>query len=159
MRPIFSRPGYLATSEGGIIGPRGHLKKQTLCKDGYPRVTLYRSLRAHVAPLVCEAFHGPRPTGFVCRHLDGIKSHVRPANLCWGTVEQNCLDKIRLGEMPRGEKHPLAKLKNVDIPIIKSLRMEGWSQQKIADRFNVSQVAIGAVLLGRTWRYTEWLTA
>lgn len=152
---IPSRPGYFATSLGGIVGPRGTLKKQTLCKDGYPRVTLYRNVRAHVAPLVCEAFNGSRPSGFLCRHLNGIKTDVLPSNLRWGTLAENCLDKIRLGEMPRGENHSRAKLKNTDIPVIRALRRQGFSQQAISSQFGVSQVAIGRILLGHTWKYVE----
>jgi hypothetical protein len=42
-----------------------------------------------VAPLVCEAFHGPRPSGMVCLHINENASCNRASNLRWGTHTEN----------------------------------------------------------------------
>ena len=49
----------------------------------------------HVAHLVCEAFHGPRPEGYQCMHLDGDCANDRADNLAWGTVYENSNEPIR----------------------------------------------------------------
>lgn len=48
--------------------------------------------------LVCEAFHGPRPTSTsVVRHLNGEHTDNRPENLTWGTCAENTADMVRHG--------------------------------------------------------------
>lgn len=55
------------------------------------RFTLFfRGRNYKIARLVCEAFHGPSPTGKnVCMHLDEDASNNRSSNLEWGTQKQN----------------------------------------------------------------------
>lgn len=54
---------------------------------------------------------------------------------------------------PRGEAHCHAKLTADDVAEIRRLRSAGWSQQRIADKFSVSQPTISWILLGRGWRH------
>ena len=72
---------------------------------GYERITLCAGLKNRVDPyiheLVCEAFHGPRPYGMQCRHLDGNKLNNCADNLCWGTPQENTEDKRRHGTLKR----------------------------------------------------------
>jgi len=49
----------------------------------------YQGKTYKVAPLICEAFNGPRPDGHVCMHLDENSRNNRPDNLAWGTQKQN----------------------------------------------------------------------
>lgn len=65
-------------------------------RDGYIRVKIAGSPRP-VHPLVCEAFNGPAPVGHICRHLNDIKTDLRPTNLAWGTHSQNLDDARRNG--------------------------------------------------------------
>lgn len=48
-----------------------------------------------VSHLVCEAFHGPRPSGYQCMHLDGNPQNNNVDNLAWGTVYENSNEPIR----------------------------------------------------------------
>lgn len=54
-----------------------------------------RTSRVH--RVVCEAFMGPRPEGFVTRHLNGDRHDNRLANLAYGTNSENMLDSVRHG--------------------------------------------------------------
>lgn len=68
--------------------------------DGYRRVALVyegrnRGTLAHV--IIARAFHGPRPTGYHTRHLDGDKENNRPNNLAYGTVLENAMDSYLHG--------------------------------------------------------------
>jgi hypothetical protein len=48
--------------------------------------------------LVCEAFHGPKPSpDSVIRHLNGDRFYNQPQNLTWGTPAENTADMIRHG--------------------------------------------------------------
>jgi hypothetical protein len=67
-------------------------------RDGYTRVKIAGSARP-VHPLICEAFNGPCPPGLICRHLNDIKSDMRPENLAWGTYIQNYDDARRNGRL------------------------------------------------------------
>lgn len=88
-----------------FMGPRGYW----LVAVSYRSKT---SLPA-VHSLVAKAFHGPRPEGLECRHLDGDRDNNRVSNLQWGTHSENRLDQIAHGtdtkrnrtHCPRG--HPL----------------------------------------------------
>jgi hypothetical protein len=43
-----------------------------------------------VSPLICEAFHGPRPSPLMqCMHLDEDSTNNKPSNLAWGTRVEN----------------------------------------------------------------------
>jgi hypothetical protein len=50
---------------------------------------MFRRHTYRVAPLVCEAFHGPKADGQVCMHDDEDARNNRARNLLWGTQKQN----------------------------------------------------------------------
>lgn len=81
---------------------QGRVLRQTPRKEGHLQVEVRTSGRetrraAKVHQLVAEAFHGPRPPGMVCRHLNGDPTDNRPENLRWGTHRENALDTTRHG--------------------------------------------------------------
>ena len=105
-RTIPSFPQYEASEDGQIrrgnrvLKPRGRA-------DGYKQMTLWvegRPFHPRVHQLVCEAFHGKRPPGMECRHLDGASENNRAINLIWGTKAQNEADKVLHGTVQRGAK-------------------------------------------------------
>ena len=58
----------------------------------YKRVGLIRDGKRFdrtVHSLVCTAFHGERPHGLVCGHLNEIAHDNRSENLAWITVHEN----------------------------------------------------------------------
>lgn len=109
-KPVHSKPGIMASSEGKIILPpsyapipnggyRAYLPKPTIgvvrrAKSGAAHEYLgvyaraFGNLKVH--QLVCEAFHGGRPfDGAVVLHLDENALNNRPDNLRWGTQKEN----------------------------------------------------------------------
>ena len=79
---------YPITSRGASKGSR------------YPQMTNFNAINCHV--LVCTAFHGERPEGYECDHIDGNKLDWSANNLRWVTKEEN----IRCGRyLKRLRKH------------------------------------------------------
>lgn len=77
----------------GVVGRE--LRPSTSCTGGYEQVNLSangekKCARVHV--LVAAAFIGPRPEGFVTRHLDGSCRNNRADNLAYGTKAENFWD-------------------------------------------------------------------
>ena len=66
----------------------------------YPLMRHFGGLLCHV--LVCTAFHGPRPEGYECDHVNGNNLDWSADNLRWVTKEEN----IRCGRyLKRLRKH------------------------------------------------------
>lgn len=93
-----------AGGRGGTVFIRGIERRLLVDGDGYLRVGLrydgdskkQRTVRVH--RIVCEAFHGPRPSPkHEVRHVNGIKTDNRPENLAWGTRVENMRDLVSHG--------------------------------------------------------------
>lgn len=69
-----------------------------------------------VASLVCAAFHGPRLSGLMVRHLDGNSLNDHADNLAWGTAAENSADAIRHGTHPWQVHRPTAERKKKRMP-------------------------------------------
>jgi hypothetical protein len=161
IRPIPSRPGYFAGSDGRIYSRRGSQSIRCLTetpnRQGYPRVRLSRGTRqssqwASVAPLVAEAFHGPRPfPGAHVRHLDGVKTNNLPSNLAYGTAKENEADKARHGLTVRGIRHHLARHTDEEVAEAIARVAGGETQTSVASDLGVTQQAISYWCRG-AWR-------
>lgn len=92
--------------------PQFHLMAQEQDKDGYLRVCLQRK-HMHVHRVVYLAFHGDFVDGLVVCHLDGDRKNNAPANLSQVTQKENIGHKRMHGTWQSGEKHPKAKLTNI----------------------------------------------
>ena len=87
-------------SDGRVFHHKGRALRPGMSKSGrdrYQRVGLCRDSvtsmhKVHI--LVATAFHGPRPPGGVCRHLNDVVSDNRAMNLSWGTASENQLDSV-----------------------------------------------------------------
>lgn len=115
---IPSFPGYWASSEGEIYSPDRYVN----CANGKKRLVRGRRLKGHVTKrpgyvlveiegkkllghrLIASAFHGEPEAGFVCNHIDGVKTNNAPRNLEWCTHADNLRHAYRLGS----KKAPLA---------------------------------------------------
>ncbi len=66
----------------------------------YPQMANLNAIKCHI--LVCTAFHGPRPEGYECDHINGNNLDWSADNLRWLTKEEN----IRCGiYLKRLRKH------------------------------------------------------
>lgn len=107
-KPSQSYPGLSASSLGRIMvdpyesampygGVRVYGGKPTFgswAEQDKRFITVVKSKTANsktlrVARVVCDAFHGPAPSGAVCMHLDENSRNNRPENLAWGTQREN----------------------------------------------------------------------
>jgi NUMOD4 motif./HNH endonuclease. len=93
---------YRVSNMGRVYSTRrgGRMLKPTLRRKGYLAVALSRNGSARmrlIHQLVLEAFVGPRPEGFVTRHLDGDPANNTLDNLRWGTYAENVRDSIEHG--------------------------------------------------------------
>lgn len=104
--------------------------------------------------MVAEAFLPERPGGHICRHLNGIRTDNRAANLAWGTHAENTADAIRHGTWNPsrpGVMNGSAKLGPADVLVIRILIGHGYSQRRIARCYGVSDSLITAIKYGRVW--------
>lgn len=148
-------PRWHADSSGNVY--RDGVAVTPRLVEGYLRVAHgYRgSVRVHV--LVATAFHGPRPIGMVCRHLNDIKTDNRACNLAWGTVAENNRDAVLNGRAvpPRpspGELQPRAKLTNSQASEIRARYAQGGIRQKdLGAIYGVHQSQISRLLAGQAF--------
>jgi hypothetical protein len=56
--------------------------------------------------LICTAFHGPRPDGYQCDHINGIPTDNRACNLQWVTPAENIRRAKLLRELRKRGLHP-----------------------------------------------------
>jgi HNH endonuclease len=126
-RDIPSIPEYLASSHGRVMrvpfeapmpygGWRIYGGKPTKGavhpKNSMRPLIVFKNRSYRVAHLVCEAFHGPRPSPrAVVMHKDDNPQNNRADNLKWGTQKENlnapafiayCRSRV-------GENHPRVK--------------------------------------------------
>lgn len=150
--------GYYANVKGQIRGKFGRVLKTWMAGSGYEYVTVSlgsagtRSIGVHV--LVCEAFHGPCPTGMETAHNDGNKLNNHATNLRWTTHRGNAADKCLHGTSRKGvpvsvgEDNPMAKLSASDVSFIRESDLEA---KQLADEFGVAPTTIYSVKRMDTW--------
>lgn len=111
-----------------------------------------RNARAH--RVAYELARGEIPPGLVvCHRCDNPKC-CNPAHLFLGTQADNNRDRHAKGRsknLDRGELHPKAKLSGAQVNEMRRLRGEGWTQQKLADRFGVSRGNVSKIVNGRSY--------
>jgi hypothetical protein len=123
-------------------------------RSGYHTVTLSnrgvaKTWRAHA--LVLTAFVGDRPIGAQTRHLNGIRSDNRLANLAWGSAVENHADKVRHGTAAshyRGKfysDHPNGKISEAQACAIEFM-CRHYKQRDVAMIVGVHQSTISNVL-------------
>lgn len=163
MMPIPGFAGYEADRDGNIWSVASNWRgygvrklSQRDWKNGYLAVRLMlRPRKRHpymVHKLVCLAFHGPKPKGKQCRHLDGVKTNNKPTNLQWGTPKENASDKRLHGTHRVGVQLSWTKLKPVDVRGIRNLLDEGKESVWIADLYDIHPSTVSQIKRKITWR-------
>lgn len=119
-----------------------------LCRDG----SVPEQLSVH--RLVAIAFLGAGEPGEVVNHLNGIRSDNRVTNLEWCTMSENAFHAMEfLGYDTKGSAHPMAKLREADIPVIRALLGRGAAKADVALRFGVHSDTIHLIARRKTWRH------
>ena len=96
-------------------------------------------------------------------HKDGDKLNNHYSNLEWCTAQENTQHAYDNGLAKsviykftkRLEDSPQTKLKNVDIPVIKQLRLDGWTYDAIAKKFDVGLSSIHRICTNQSWKTLE----
>ena len=165
--PVSPNNDYMAGSDGQIYSRtryagfgrkdyvdwyplRGHEGR----RKGYRHVSLCHEnvkITKSVHRLVCMAFHGvPATPTMQVRHLDGNPANNAPANLRWGSQEENWADRKAHGNGVEGEKHHAAKLSDVERDHLRWAISKGLCSQRHAARaLGMSQGSISAVVTSK----------
>ncbi len=98
-----------------------------------------------------ELHHGARPDKFVLHHCDNPRC-CNPNHLFLGTQTDNCIDMRNKGRGrgPKGEKNFSHKLKESNIP---NIRSDTRSASVIAKDYGVTKAAITHAKSRRTWKH------
>jgi len=161
---IPSFPMYSVSSLGNVrrdVHVYGHAKGAVLhpgISNGYPHVMLTDGKRIHGRPVhrvATEAFLGQRENGMFVNHKDGNKKNNAKNNLEYVTPSENNLHASRIGLLPKGEKHGMAKLTNEKVKTMRWLRSCGGTWVGIGRKFGVSYVCAREAIKGRTWAHVK----
>ena len=122
---------------------------------GYREVEFFDQKSHTVHSLVCAAFIGPRPRGFDISHKNLCKTDNALENLEYLSRADHLRYSFKHGERPQwqksGEQNSNARLTENQVQEIRELLKECHPQQKIADRFGVTQPTIWRIAHGITW--------
>lgn len=162
-KDIPNYPGYEVSPLGKVrswrIGGSHHrsrrkvplVLKPTPNLNGYMMVSLCRDKKHRsyaVHRLVLVTFVGPRPNGYQCGHLNGVRTDNRLSNLRWVTAKENAEHRVIHGTQTHGEQHCASKLTQRQVDAIR--KMEG-THVSAAKRFGVSPSTVSKIRLGLWW--------
>lgn len=111
-----------------------------------------------VADLVAAAFIGPKPSGHVVNHLDGVKGNDAATNLEYTTPKGNTVHAWEMGLTPqapvmRGEANPRAKITKLEALCIMASLAEGDRVCEIAREYGTTWDTVNQIKRGATWRH------
>ncbi len=175
MRSIPGFQGYFIDRQGNVYSlVKRHNQPivktpRPLCvtkePNGYKSIRMVRngqSVKKHIHVLLLETFVSSRPLGHQCRHLDGNKGNNDLDNLRWGTVSENQMDRVFIGNDNRGERHGMSKLTWPKVDAIRRMATAlnpgirkcdmGGGYKEIGDKFDVSASTVGGIVRGERWR-------
>lgn len=110
-----------------------------------------------VSRLACEEENGPPASpDLEAAHScgNGHLACVSRKHLRWATRAENRDDMVQHGRSNRGSKNPLVKLTEHEVRLIKSLK-DTVPSRELASQFGVTQRAIAAIYMGRSWSWLE----
>jgi hypothetical protein len=157
-----SIPGYFVDSAGRVRGPSGKVLKLKLTK-GYPSFSRDKPSLVYVHTLVCEAFHGPRPSPIhQVAHWNGNRQDNRAVNLRWATPTENAADARRHGTFPlrpggAAEANGNARLTWATVDALREDAASGLSQVRLARKYAISRAQVYNIVKRKQWvRPDEW---
>lgn len=97
--------------------------------------------------------HGEIPEGQCVLHSCDNRKCCNPAHHFLGTKKENNEDRDRKGRhiALRGSENGQSKLKEIDIPIIRSRIKAGESVCRVAREYGVSHKTLSQAYTGKTW--------
>lgn len=125
-------------------------------RGGYGRISHnHRNFLAH--RLAWELKYGPIPDGQCVLHKCDNPKCVNTDHLFLGTRIDNNADKVAKNRQSRstgtrGEKRPLSKLTDMDIP---KIRLDVRPQSQIAADYGVSQAVISRIKTWLSWSHIQ----
>jgi hypothetical protein len=140
----------------------GRTLKPFVAGEGYFYVHLHalpRRRKVAVHTVVAETFFGPKPSAsHEVAHWDGNTANNRVNNIRWATHAENVEDQRRHGTLHnpvmRGEAHPRAKLRDIDVVHIRSTYSgRRGDLTAIAKAYGLSRSTIGRAVAGKMWRH------
>jgi hypothetical protein len=164
-------PGYFIDKLGTVYSVKRKNKltklRNTLWRSGgagpyYVRFLVSENGKAKrfmVAELVLHTFISPRPRGMLACHGPRGKLDNALDNVYWATQRENMLDKRRDGTDNVGERHPLHKLNELQVRIIRRAygkrNKDGLSTPKLAEIFGVNYVTIYSIVTRKNWKHLK----
>lgn len=167
-RPVPGRPTYEVSSLGRVrsldrwkVNSLGRTRflhgriLQSKPNARYQNVSFDRGHPVSAHSVICEIFHGPRPSkDHQVAHWNGNTRDNRANNLRWATQLENENDKLRHDTRPRGGKVGTARLSETNVLAIRAMhKSRSMTILAIANQFRVSSACIKDVLYGRSWRH------
>lgn len=150
--------GITVLEDGTIISKRGKQLKLTPNTRGYLKFGAFvggKRVTFQVHAVVCEAFHGPKPTPKheVC-HNDGDQLNNVASNLRWGTRSENAADRVLHGTVARGERSPGAKLTETQVQEIRTRYAAGSIlMRELAAEYGVTKKTISVIISRKMWTH------
>lgn len=128
------------------IGARHHFGHGSIRRE-------QRSRRAH--RVSWEIYRGEIAVGLCVLHKCDNPPCVNPDHLYLGTHLDNARDREsrRRRSMPRGEKHPRAKLTRDDVLDIRRRVAAGEIQRVIGQDYGLTQARVSEVALRHSWAW------
>lgn len=162
-------PLYTVTPDGYVYsyrakkgGPRNaltHVARRAKSGAVYSGVNLFldgKNYFKFVHQLVAICFlPPPRADQKLVRHLDGNPQNNHVSNLAWGNAKENEADKRRHGRNLARGRHPMAKLTEQKVALVRQAHEAGYDYARIAKFMGVSKSAIGMIIRGENWAETE----
>jgi predicted XRE-type DNA-binding protein len=125
---------------------------------GYGRLRIFRdgSWRyANANRLSWEIHYSEIPDGlFVCHKCDNMKC-VNPEHLFIGSQLDNMKDCSNKGRQAKGSDFKRSAITEEDVRTILAMEKQGFTQQQIADKFNVSRPNIHYIVSRKTWKHVS----
>ena len=121
--------------------------------EGYNRVKFDRKTQ-RLHRLIWYFCYGTVPEGKVVCHSCNNKGCINPFHLYTATAELNSTHAARDKLYKSGSEQPSAVFKDEDIETLFRLYYKDYvSQQKIADRYGVSQSNVSKILRGAAYKH------
>lgn len=135
-------------SESGCI-----LWTGSVTSDGYGVMGIRRNKQYRAHRITWEIANGREiPDGIFICHTCDTPLCVNADHLFLGTPRDNMLDMVTKGRRYKteGESHPMCKLTNGQVDVIRALRQCGRPLKEIAARYGISFQHVSAIYRGVT---------